>query len=85
MGPFSCPVVTERNEFHNICHLLTSLGAAELLLIHRLLTRVQLRSWNEADGSHGLSGAAAGRAGHRHPALVRLVAMTIARSVGILK
>lgn len=60
-GPFSPSVVTEDNEIHNICHLLALFGVTDLLLIRGLLTRVQLRSWNEADGSHGLSGAAAGR------------------------
>lgn len=59
-GPFSPSVVTEDNEIHNICHLLVLFGVTDLLLIRGLPTRVQLRSWNEADGSHGLSGAAAG-------------------------
>lgn len=59
LGPFSPSVVTEDNEIHNICHLLALFGVTDLLLIHGLPTRVQLRSWNEADGSHGLSGAAA--------------------------
>lgn len=58
LGPFSPAVVTEDNEIHNICHLLTLFGVTDLLLIRGLPTRVQLRSWNEADGSHGLSGAA---------------------------
>ena len=61
LGPFSLSVVTEDNEIHNICHLLAPFGVTDLLLICGLPTRVQLRSWNEADGSHGLSGAAAGR------------------------
>lgn len=69
LGPFSPSVVTEDNEFHNICHLLALFGVTDLLLIRRLPTRVQLRSWNEADGSHGLSGAAAGRTELLHPAL----------------
>lgn len=58
LGPFSPTVVTEDNEIHNICHLLTLFGVTDLLLIRGLPTRVQLHSWNEADGSHGLSGAA---------------------------
>lgn len=68
LGPFSPSVVTEDNEFHNICHLLALFGVTDLL-IHGLPTRVQLRSWNEADGSHGLSGAAVGRSELVHPAL----------------
>lgn len=67
LGPFSPSVVTEDNEFHNICHLLALFGVTDLL-IRGLPTRVQLRSWNEADGSHGLSGAAAGRSELVHPA-----------------
>lgn len=57
-GPFSPSVVTEDNEFHNICHLLTLFGVTDLLLIHGLPMCAQLCSWTQADGSHGLSGAA---------------------------
>lgn len=66
LGPFSPSVVTEDNEFHNICHLLAPFGVSDLLLIHKFPTCVQLRSWNEADGSQGLSGAAAGQRGLAH-------------------
>ncbi len=70
LGPFSPSVVTEDNEIHNICHLLALFGVTDLLLIRGLPTRAQLHSWNEADGSHGLSGAAAGRPGaSMYPAL----------------
>lgn len=67
-GPFSPSVVTQDNEFHNICHLLALFGVTDFLLIHGLPIHVSLRSWNEADGSHGLSGAAVGRSGLAHPA-----------------
>lgn len=59
LGDFSHAAVTKDNEIHNICHLLTLFDVTDLLLIHRLPTRVQLRSWKEADGSHSLSGATA--------------------------
>lgn len=58
-GPFTPAVVTEDNEIHNICHLLTLFGETDLLLIHGLPTHVQLRSWNQAYRSQGFSGAAA--------------------------
>lgn len=59
VGPFTPAVVTEDNEIHNICHLLTLFGETDLLLIRRLPTHVQLRSWNQAYRSQGFSGAAA--------------------------
>lgn len=59
MGPFTPAVVTEDNEIHNICHLLTLFGETDLLLICGLPTHVQLRSWNQAYRSQGFSGAAA--------------------------
>lgn len=60
-GPFGPSVVTEDNEIHNICHFLALFGVTDLLLIRGLPMHVQLRSWNEADGSHGISGSVAGR------------------------
>lgn len=59
VGPFTPAVVTEDNEIHNICHLLTLFGETGLLLIRGLPTHVQLRSWNQAYRSQGFSGAAA--------------------------
>lgn len=57
VGPFTPAVVTEDNEIHNICHLLTLFGETDLLLICGLPTHVQPRSWNQACRSQGFSGA----------------------------
>lgn len=60
--PCSPSVVTEDNEFHNICHLLTLFGVTDLFLIQGFPTRVQLRGQTEVAGSHSLRGGAEGGA-----------------------